>query len=131
MSDVHKWPELDSVLDAADRNISMTSKSAVGRSIYIGWAYIGSAGKPDMWFYHHALCAPKIEGISGRRFGFTVHRSEVPWLSIVSSKERVISPVFNVGELPESEVFVKILRDHGILAHTDMPALSVPELIKK
>jgi hypothetical protein len=131
MSDAHKWPQLDSVLEAADRNIPLTSRSAVGKSIYIGWAHIGPDGKPDMWFYHHMLCAPRIEGTGGRRFGFTLNRSEVPWLSIVSSKKKVLSPVFNVGELPESEVFVKILRDHGILARVGMPALSVAELIKK
>ena len=84
-----------------------------------------------MWFYHHSLCAPGIDELHGRRFGFTVPKDDSSWLRIASSSDRIISPVFNVGRLPESATFIKILRDHGISAHIDMPALSVPELIKK
>lgn len=131
MSEAHKWPLLDSVLDAADRAIPLTSESKTGRSIYVGWASIGPTGKPDMWFYHHALCVPKMEERNQRSFGFTLIQTKDRWHPIVSSKEKRLEPVFNIGALPESATFVKILSDHGILAHMGMSALSVPELIKK
>ena len=131
MSEAHKWPLLDSVLDAADRAIPLTSESKTGRSIYVGWASIGPTGKPDMWLYHHALCVPRMEERSPRGFGFTIIQRRDQWHPIVSSKEKRLEPVFNIGALPESTTFVKILNDHGILAHMGMPELSVPKLIKK
>lgn len=131
MAEANKWPLLNSILEAADKNIPMTSESRTGRSIYIGWAYIRVSGKPDMWFYHHALCSPGIEELHSRRIGFTLAKDDDSWISIASSIHGIICPVFNVGALPESLTFVKILRDHGISARIGMPALSVPELIKK
>lgn len=131
MSDIHKWPLLDSVLDATDRAIPLTSESKTGRSIYVGWASIGPIGKGDVWFYHHALCVPRMEERNRRSFGFTTIQRKDQWHPIASSKEKRIVPVFNIGALPETETFVKILKDHGILAHMAMPPLSIPELIKK
>jgi hypothetical protein len=131
MSEAHKWPLLDSVLAATDNAIPLTSASKTGRSIYVGWASLGPSGNPDVWFYHHALCVPSMAERNKRSFGFSIMQRKDAWHRIVSSKKALIAPVFNIGALPESKTFVKILNDHGILAHAEMPALSTVELIKK
>lgn len=132
MSNEHKWPMLDSILDAADKQIPMVSGADYGVGIYVGWVNASphSLTHGD-WFYHHAICLPGAHREATLRFRFTYALEPEQWRPIAESNTKILKPIFNVGLLPESSLFVKILNDHGIAASVDMPSMSGVELIKK
>lgn len=116
-----RWPNLEEILYECEQQIKFVSLDASGFPIFIGWAETSA----NEWFYHHAICLSHSLGI-GMPYGF--HDSSI---DDVYSGKLTIAPVFNIGSLPESVKFAKILRKFGIKARKDMPVLSRVELYER
>jgi hypothetical protein len=115
-----KWPALEAIIDDCDANIDLRSTldSTYNSGIFIGWAY-KSTNILTRWYYHHAIC---LSYRTTQLFGYTSNESSI-------AKEKRIFPVYNLGNLPESEAFVKILQKHNIKASIYDHTMKIPELV--
>lgn len=94
-----RWPKLQE-LHAALETMPRMSSNSVGCGIYIGWR-IGDW----RWAYHHGVCLPN--GIIQGRHGF---HSYYDFDNIADAQ---IIPTYNVGDIPESKKFLKIMASLG------------------
>ena len=101
-----KWPRLELILEETEESIPLKSSANSGSGIHVGWMESDYS-----WYYHHSICLPSISSGSGQViYGFHGHHSASKPLPAR------LYPIFNVGDLPESQLFVKILNKHGICA---------------
>jgi len=97
-----RWPklqELHSALETMPR-MSAYSGSYAGMGIYIGWRTYDWR-----WAYHHGVCLPN--GPCGNRHGF---HGDYDFDNIADAQ---LFPTYNIGELPESRTFLKIMASLG------------------
>ena len=107
-----RWPHLEQLMTALE-SVPRTSSKKYGSGIFIGW---GDA--EGNWAYHHTICIPASD-LDGQRYGYH-WRANRDTIATMPG----ICPVFNVGDLPETQNFIKALASIGIDADECSPALS-------
>ena len=111
-----RWPGLEQLMAALD-SFPRTSTQKYGSGIFIGW---GDA--EGNWAYHHTVCIPASHS-DGQRYGYHWRASRDTIATMPG-----IYPVFNVGDLPETQDFIKALSSIGITADENSPALSLAKI---
>lgn len=113
-----KWPHLEQLL-AALESVRRASSNKYGSGIFIGWGDLEGS-----WVYHHTICTPSRHS-EGARYGYhwRYNRDNI-------ATAPGIHPVFNVGDLPETQDFIRALASIGITADENSPPLSRATIVK-
>jgi hypothetical protein len=112
-----KWPALDELLLAL-KDLPRRSVKKSGYGIFIGWKKVDEG-----WAYHHGICMPSYSGKDGIRYGFhgdcgLANIREQGWLI----------PTFNVGDLPESSIFLDAMESVGLERPRDRMVMGCPKI---
>jgi len=111
-----KWPKLNEVIADTRRHIPLRSTASWGPGIFIGWE-----DKSECWYYHHAICLPQKSISAGTLYGFHGSSKE-------SRHPDDLVPVFNIGNIPETNKFVNIIKSHGMSTTTHMRIMEKAKL---
>lgn len=131
----HRWPFLETLLSKVEDTIPLFSVASraneVGSGIFIGWGCSDSKEKsyqPDNWFYHYSVSILSNKARLNQNELFGYHNYDI---QDFLSGRITIKPVFNIGSLPESKQFAKLLRSLGIQARQKMLPLSPVEFYER
>lgn len=94
-----RWPKLQE-LHSALETMPRISADSKGFGTYIGWRTTDWK-----WAYHHGVCLPN--GPGGNRNGF---HGDYDFDNIAYAQ---LFPTYNVGDVPESRTFLKIMASLG------------------
>jgi len=113
-----RWPRLEQLLAALEL-LPRTSAQRYGAGIFIGWA-----GLDGNWAYHHTICIPGSHS-DGQWYAYHAYADRNTIATMPG-----IYPVFNVGDLPETQDFIKALASIGISADENSPVLSPAKIFE-
>lgn len=109
-----RWPKLQE-LHAALETMPRISSDGRAFGIYIGWRTTDWK-----WAYHHGVCLPS--GPGENRHGFH------GYYDFDNIADAQLIPTYNVGDVPESKNFLKIMASLGFKPATLGQTLVLPVL---
>jgi hypothetical protein len=112
-----RWPKLEE-LHAALGVFPRMSADSSGFGIYIGWRTTDWK-----WAYHHGVCLQN--GSVHNRYGFH------GYYDFDNIADAQLLPTYNVGDIPESKKFLKIMAALGFKTATLGQTLVLPVLAQQ